>query len=65
MYAHDVSWTKIRLMMSFSINQGWDTIKVDLFNAFVQDTLVEDVYLDLPYYFYSSNGEYRSNMELN
>ena len=49
--------------MSFRINQGWDTRKVDLFNAFVQDTLVEDVYLDLPYYFDSSNGEYISNME--
>ena len=66
-YAPVVSWNKVRLMLIFSINQGWDTIQVDLSNNIVQDKLVSDVYLAFPYYFDSDTGEYRSNMvmELN
>ena len=33
--------------------------------VFFWDTLVEDVYLALPYYFDSNNGEDRSNMVMN
>ena len=49
-------------MLRLSINQDWDTRKVDFSNAFVWDTLVEDVYLALPYYFYSFTGEERAKM---
>ena len=52
-------------MMSFIINQGWDTRQVDFSNAFVQSTLVEDIYLALPSYFYSDAAEDRSNMVMN
>ena len=40
---------------------------MDLSNAFVQATLVEDFYLALPYYFDSDTGEDRANvvMKLN
>ena len=55
-YPPIVSWTTIRLMLSLSINQEWATIKLDLSYAFVQNTLVEDVYLALPYYFDYDTG---------
>ena len=45
-----VSWDTVRLMMSLRINQGWATMKLNFSNYFVQATLVEDVYLTLPYY---------------
>ena len=51
-------------MLSLSINQGWATIKVDFPYNFVEDTLVEDIYLDLQYYFDSDTCEYRANMDM-
>ena len=62
-YALVVSWNTVRLMLILITNQGWATRQVDLINGFFQAILVEDVYLDLPYYFDSRNGEYISNME--
>ena len=44
-YTPAVSWIIARLMMSLSINKGWATREVDLYNAFVQAALVEDVEL--------------------
>ena len=64
-YSPVVSWTTARLMLILSIKQGWATRKVDLSNAFVQDNLVEDVYLALPSYFDSETSEYRANMVMN
>ena len=49
-------------MLILSINQVWSTRQLDLSNAFVQATLVEDVYLALPTYFESEIGEDRANM---
>ena len=57
-----VSWTTVRLMLILSINQGLDTIQVDLSNYFVQANLVEYVYLAIPYYFDSESGKYRAKM---
>ena len=54
-------------MLIFSINQGWANRKVDFTNALVWATLLEDVYLALPYYFDSETGEdrYKMVMKLN
>ena len=41
-YAPVFSWTKFRLMLSLSINQGWATRQGDFSNDFVQATLLED-----------------------
>ena len=64
-YPPVVSWTKSRPMPSMRINQGWDTRQVDFYNAFVHATLVENVNLALPSYFYSDTGEDRANMAIN
>ena len=61
-YSLVVYWTTVRLMLSLSTNQVWDTRKLIFSNDFVQATLVKDFYLALPYYFDSETGEYRSNM---
>ena len=64
-YAPVVSWTTVKLMMSLSTNQGWDTIQVDFSYAFVQDTLVDDIYLYLTSYFDSDTDEDRAKMVMN
>ena len=66
-YSPAVSWTKVRLMMSLITNKGCTTIQVDFSNAFSQGTLVEDIYLTLPYYFGSDTSKDRVKMvmELN
>ena len=50
-YAPVVSWTTVRLLLSLSIQQGWATKQADFSNAFVQATLKEDVYMELPQMF--------------
>ena len=52
-------------MLILIINQGWSTIQVGFSYSFVQDTLVEDFYLALPYYSDSDTGEDRANMVMN
>ena len=59
-----LSWTTVRLMLSLSINQGWATRQMDFSNAFVQDNLVEDVYLSLMYYSDSDTGEDRDELAM-
>ena len=49
-------------MLILSINQGWATRQVDFSKYFVQDTLLEYVYLALPYYYYYDTGEDRDKM---
>ena len=49
-------------MLILSINQGWATRQVDFSKYFVQDTLLEYVYLALPYYYYYDTGEDRDMM---
>ena len=51
-------------MLRLSINQVWDTRQVDFSNYSFQSTLLEDVYLDLPYYFDSDTGEDRAKMAM-
>ena len=64
-YTPAVSCTTVRLMMSLSVNQGWDTRQVNFYNGFSQATLVEDVYLTLPKYFDSETGKYIARMDIN
>ena len=52
-YALVISWTTVILMIRLSINQCWATRQVDFSCDFFRSSLVEDVYISLPYYFYS------------
>ena len=47
-YAPVVSWSTVRIMLGLAIKQGWATRQVDFSNAFVQETLDEEVYVSLP-----------------
>jgi hypothetical protein len=47
-YAPVASWSTIRMVMNTAIQRGWATRQVDFSNAFVQATLKEEVYVDLP-----------------
>jgi hypothetical protein len=55
-YAPVVSWSTVRLVMSLSIQQGWKTKQVDFSNAFVQASLNEEVYMELPAMFETDQG---------
>jgi Reverse transcriptase (RNA-dependent DNA polymerase) len=47
-YAPVVAWTTVRMMLCMSLHLGWATRQVDFSNAFVQATLKEEVYMQLP-----------------
>jgi len=47
-YASVVAWSTVRMVMNIAIQQGWSTRQVDFSNAFVQATLEEEVYLEMP-----------------
>jgi hypothetical protein len=47
-YAPVVAWSTVRLMMTISLHTGMATRQIDFSNAFVQATLDEDVYIELP-----------------
>jgi hypothetical protein len=47
-YAPVASWSTIRMVMNLAIQQGWATRHTDFSNAFVQATLAEEVYVELP-----------------
>jgi hypothetical protein len=47
-YAPVASWSTVRMVMNIAIQRGWATRQVDFSNAFVQATLKEEVYVELP-----------------
>jgi hypothetical protein len=47
-YAPVVAWSTVRMVMNIAIQQGWASRQVDFSNAFVQATLEEEVYLEMP-----------------
>ena len=47
-YAPVASWSTVRMVMNLAIQRGWATRQVDFSNAFVQATLKEEVYVELP-----------------
>jgi Reverse transcriptase (RNA-dependent DNA polymerase) len=38
----------VRILISIAVNQGWNLYQMDVRNAFLQGTLEEEVYMDLP-----------------
>ena len=54
-YAPVVAWSTVRMVMNIAIQQGWATRQVDFSNAFVQATLEEEVYLEMPAMFSDEN----------
>ena len=47
-YSPVVSWSTVRLMLCLAAHQGLATRQIDFSNAFVQATLREDVYIEVP-----------------
>ena len=43
------------MVMTIFAQHGWDTRQVNLSNAFVQDTLKEEVYVEMPAMFPDKN----------
>jgi Reverse transcriptase (RNA-dependent DNA polymerase) len=38
----------VRILLSTAVNQGWNIYQMDVRNAFLQGTIEEEVYMDLP-----------------
>jgi hypothetical protein len=55
-YAPVASWSTVRMVMNLAIQRGWATRQVDFSNAFVQATLKEEVYVELPEMFRDENN---------
>jgi hypothetical protein len=47
-YAPVAAWLTVQMVMNLAIQRGWATRQVDFLNAFVQATLNEEVYVELP-----------------
>jgi hypothetical protein len=55
-YAPTVGWSTIRLLLTMTLANGWDTRQVDYTNAFAQATVKEDVFVELPRDFSASES---------
>jgi hypothetical protein len=55
-YAPVASWTTVRMVMNLAVQRGWATRHVDFSNAFVQATLTDEVYVELPEMFRDEQG---------
>ena len=47
-YASTVGWNTIRLLLTMTLANGWETRQVDYTNAFAQADIKEDVFVELP-----------------
>jgi hypothetical protein len=47
-YAPVASWSMVRMFMNLAVQRGWATHQVDFSSAFVQASLKEEVYMELP-----------------
>jgi hypothetical protein len=58
-YAPVVAWSTVRMIMNMTVQRRWATQQVDFLNAFVQASLSEEVYVELPAMFADeqSNGK--------
>ena len=63
-YAPVVSWSTVRMVMNIAIQRGWSTRQVDFSNAFVQATLEEDVYIEVPEMFADENQNGKESVVL-
>ena len=62
-YSPVVQWTSIRLILILSLVLNWQTVQTDYTNAFTQSTLAEQVYMEIPKDFMTSdkNNDYILN----
>jgi hypothetical protein len=57
-YVPVVSWSTVWMVINIAIQRGWATRQVDFSNAFVQATLDENVYIEVPTMFaYENNND--------
>ena len=54
-YAPIAAWSTVRMVMNIAIQQKWSTRQVDFSNAFVQEKLKEEIFLELPGMFSEEN----------
>ena len=47
-YSPVVQWTSIRLILILSLVLNWQTVQTDYTNAFAQSKLAEEVYMEIP-----------------
>jgi Reverse transcriptase (RNA-dependent DNA polymerase) len=47
-FAHVAKMNIVRILLSIEVNQGWNLYQMNVRNAFLQGTLEEKVYMDLP-----------------
>ena len=59
-YSPVVQWTSICLILILSLVLNWQTVQMDYTNAFAQSTLAEEVYMEIPKDFMTSdkNNDY-------
>lgn len=61
-YAPVVDWGTIRLVFSLAVNYGLHTQQIDFKNAFVQSTLPEPFFLELPPGPFRNNPDYKDKI---
>ena len=54
-YAPIAAWSTVRMVMNIAIQRKWSTRQVDFSNAFVQEKLKEEIFLELPGMFSEEN----------
>ena len=59
-YSPVVQWTSIRLILILSLIRNWQMVQTDYTNPFAQSTVAEEVYMEIPKDFMTSdkNNDY-------
>ena len=64
-YSPVVQWTSICLILILSLVLNWQTVQTDYTNAFAQSMLAEDVYMEIPKAFMTSDKNNDDVLKLN